>query len=239
MLLRECRLDYEEKNNTAYITLTAPSGSYQIQILEILGNSGAVDLWIAPEELESIGIIGLDEDEEALIVRAFYRIFARLVFRGFFGTSTSLEFIVKELQPQKPENTLLETPANNQCRKFDNNTVHIWENLRFRSLTETRIAKELDRRKVLFFPNCMARLGFKEREKREPDFLVCHEGKWGILEVDGEDSHPHGRAAKDHERDRLFKQHGILLVEHFDASECWEDADGVVKEFLELLRKQR
>ena len=85
----------------------------------------------------------------------------------------------------------------------------------------------------------MARLGLKDRLNREPDFLVCYEGKWGILEVDGEDSHPPSRTVDDHERDRLFKQHGILLVEHFDASECWENADGVVKKFLELLRKQK
>jgi hypothetical protein len=117
--------------------------------------------------------------------------------------------------------------------------IIIWKGFRFRSQTEGRIAEELDRRKVLFFPNCKARLGFRERENREPDFLVCYEGKWGILEVDGPDSHPPSRAAEDHERDRLFKQHGILFVEHFDASECWENADGVVKKFLELLKKQR
>jgi hypothetical protein len=117
--------------------------------------------------------------------------------------------------------------------------VILWKGLRFRSQTEVRIAQQLDRRKVIFFPNCKARLGFRERENREPDFLVCYEGKWGILEVDGGDTHPPSRAAEDHERDRLFKQHGIILVEHFDASECWENADGVVRKFLSLLRNQK
>jgi hypothetical protein len=243
MLLRPCILAYEEKNDTAYITITAPPESYQI--LRVL-NASLEGTIIASETLDPRFPDCFDEgDRIVCVIHAIYQTFKLCVLDPIRGTPNALQFSVKEasdpteLQPQKIDNMLLETPANNQCRKFDNNTVHIWENLRFRSLTETRIAKELDRRKVLFFPNCVARLGFKEREKREPDFLVCHEGKWGILEVDGEDSHPHGRAAKDHERDRFFKQHGILLVEHFDASECWENADGVVKKFLELLRKQR
>jgi hypothetical protein len=42
-----------------------------------------------------------------------------------------------------------------------------------------------------------------------------------------------------HESDRLFQAHGILLVQHFDAAECWENAIGVVEKFLYLLRKQK
>jgi hypothetical protein len=115
----------------------------------------------------------------------------------------------------------------------------IWNNLRFRSSTEMKIAQALDRANVLFLPNCMARLGLQgDRRNREADFLVCDEGKWGILEVDGEPFHPASRTAQDHERDRLFRSHGILLVEHFDAGECWDDAEKVVQKFLSLLRKQ-
>ena len=114
-----------------------------------------------------------------------------------------------------------------------------WNNLRFRSQTEIRIAQELDRRRVLFLPNCLARLGLRERQNREADFLICAEGKWGILEVDGDLAHPPTRTAEDHERDRLFQAHGILLAQHFAASECWENADGVVTKFWALLRQTR
>jgi hypothetical protein len=117
--------------------------------------------------------------------------------------------------------------------------LHPWNNLRFRSQTEIRIAEALERAQVLFFPNCMARLGFSRRQNREPDFLICHKGKWGILEVDSPLSHPPSRAIYDYERDRLFQAHGILLVQHFDAGECWENADGVVEKFLYLLRTQK
>jgi very-short-patch-repair endonuclease len=116
--------------------------------------------------------------------------------------------------------------------------VTTWNNLRFRSATEIRIAHALDRAGVLFLHNCKARLGrASNRQNREADFLICHKGRWGILEVDGDAFHPPTRTAEDHERDRLFQSHGILLVQHFAASECWENADGVVRKFLDLLRK--
>jgi hypothetical protein len=111
-----------------------------------------------------------------------------------------------------------------------------WKNLNFRSQSEIRIAEALDRAGVLFFPNCRCRLGEQAaRENREADFLVCYKGKWGILEVDGEPFHPPTRTAQDHERDRLFKKHGILVVEHFDATECYENPDRVVQGFLRIL----
>ena len=101
-----------------------------------------------------------------------------------------------------------------------------------------RIAEALERVErppVLFLPNCLARLGFSYRQNREADFLICHRGKWGILEVDGPFSHPPARKVDDDERARLFKAHGIRLVEHFDAGNCLEDADGIVRRFLYLL----
>ncbi|MCL5946546.1 MAG: hypothetical protein M1298_00780, partial [Chloroflexi bacterium] len=113
-----------------------------------------------------------------------------------------------------------------------------WHNLRFRSRTEIRIAEALDRQKILFLPNCLARLNVGlGRENREADFLICVNGKWGILEVDGEPFHPPSRTAYDHERDRLFRAHGIRVVEHFDAARCFQSPSEVVTEFLEILRK--
>ena len=117
-------------------------------------------------------------------------------------------------------------------------TVRLWQNLRFRSESERRIAQALDRAGVLFFPNCRARVtSDKKRATVEPDFLVCSNGRWGILEVDGEPYHPPSRTVHDHTRDRVFKGHGIVLVEHFDASECFENPDEVVRKFLALLNR--
>lgn len=112
----------------------------------------------------------------------------------------------------------------------------IWNNLRFRSQSEVKIAQALDRAGVLFIPNCKARLGLAgNRQNREADFLVCYDGKWGILEVDGEPFHPPSRTVDDHERDRLFRVHGISAVEHYDANKCFNKPDEVIREFLKLL----
>lgn len=114
--------------------------------------------------------------------------------------------------------------------------IRTWRNLRFRSQSEIKIAESLDRVGVFFLPNCIGRLGdLTDRKNREADFLVCHKGKWGILEVDGEPFHPPSRTVQDHDRDRLFRVHGIKVVEHFDANRCYNNPDEVVQEFLRIL----
>ena len=125
----------------------------------------------------------------------------------------------------------------NQIANATESTKH-WNNLRFRSVSEIRIAQALDHAGVLFLPNCKARLSTPQgRANKEADFLICVEGRWGILEVDGEPYHPASRTVEDHERDRLFRTYGVRVVEHFDSGECFENAKGVVERFLEILRK--
>jgi hypothetical protein len=114
--------------------------------------------------------------------------------------------------------------------------VRIWQNLRFRSASEQRVAAALDDTGAMYLPLCMARVNTTVgRANREPDFLVCHHAKWGILEVDGEPFHPPSRKVQGDERDRLFKAHGPRVVEHFDAQVCFEAPHKVVQEFLKLL----
>jgi hypothetical protein len=124
--------------------------------------------------------------------------------------------------------------AHNQAVKDAH--ARTWKNLRFRSQSEIRIAQAFDDAGVFFLPNCMGRLGAPtERRNREADFLVCQDAKWGILEVDGEPFHPPSRTVQDHERDRLFKAQGLRVIEHFDASRCFEKPNEVVQEFLKIL----
>jgi hypothetical protein len=130
------------------------------------------------------------------------------------------------------------TEIHNQAVNAD--VPRLWNNLRFRSESEVRIAIALDAFGVLFFPNCLGRVGPQEqRRRREADFLICHNNKWGILEVDGEPFHPPERKVQEDERDRLFKHHGILVIEHFDATECFNNAPEVVQRFLMIMEKQR
>ncbi|HEY7065809.1 MAG TPA: hypothetical protein VII06_30315 [Chloroflexota bacterium] len=130
------------------------------------------------------------------------------------------------------------TEVHNQAASAE--APRVWNNLRFRSESEVRIAMALDAFGVLFFPNCLGRVGPQEqRRRREADFLICHNNKWGILEVDGEPFHPPERKVQEDERDRLFKHHGILVIEHFDANECFNNAPEVVQRFLTIMEKQR
>jgi very-short-patch-repair endonuclease len=127
--------------------------------------------------------------------------------------------------------------VHNQGIDINNRVTIIWKNLRFRSESEKRIAEALERANVLFMPNCLARLSRLEgRKNKEPDFVICDNGKWGILEVDGEPFHPPSRTTEDHKRDRDFLAHGIRVVQHYDASECYQQPDKVVGNFLNLLR---
>jgi hypothetical protein len=127
--------------------------------------------------------------------------------------------------------------VNNQGIIFDPSKVIVWQGLRFRSHSEVKIAQALEQRKALFFPNCKGHLMKDDGPgAEEPDFLICKDGKWGILEVDGEPFHPATRTAHEHRRDRWFKMYGVMPIEHFDAKECYNTPESVVDRFLEVLK---
>lgn len=106
--------------------------------------------------------------------------------------------------------------------------------LRFRSQTEIRIYAAFLKKGILVFPLPLAVMG-RPSVYREPDFLVCHQGHWGILEIHGEEFHPPETAAKEHERRRMFRELGVVTYEIYDASRCYNQPDQVVSEFLALL----
>lgn len=150
---------------------------------------------------------------------------------NIFDPTWRNQLLEKTYQPaaQEPQ-------VDNQGSDYGNKIL-TWNTLRFRSETERRIAAALEEAGVMFLPNCRVRLGPADnRVNREGDFLICHEGKWGILEVDGAPYHPPSRKAEEDERDRLFKLHGVRVVEHFDAKQCFETPAEVVKQFLAILK---
>jgi hypothetical protein len=110
--------------------------------------------------------------------------------------------------------------------------------MKFASASEIRIAQELERLKVLFFPLPLAvraETGNFYEDHREVDFLICHQGKWGILEVS---YHP-DRFEKDKEKDAWFKRSGILCIEHYSAEKCYQTPNAVVEEFLSILMQYK
>ncbi len=116
--------------------------------------------------------------------------------------------------------------------------VLIYNEMKFASQTEVRIAQELEARQILFFPLPLAvraDTGEYWKDHREPDFLICDNGVWGILEVS---YHP-DRFEKDAEKNAWFKKSGILCVESYTAERCYEQSGQVVDEFLGLLARYR
>jgi hypothetical protein len=115
---------------------------------------------------------------------------------------------------------------------------YLYNEMKFASQSEIRIAQELERRKVLFFPLPLAvrsDTGNMFDDHREVDFLICENGAWGILEVA---YHP-DRYEQDKEKDAWFKRSGILCIEHYTAERCYHESDTVVDEFLSILSKHR
>ena len=115
---------------------------------------------------------------------------------------------------------------------------HTYNEMKFGSRSEIRIAQEFESRGVLFFPLPLAvraETGSFYKDHREPDFLVCEDGTWGILEVS---YHP-DRYEKDAEKDAWFKKSGILCIQHYSAERCYENPAQVVDEFLAILAKHK
>jgi hypothetical protein len=116
--------------------------------------------------------------------------------------------------------------------------VFTYNEMKFASQSEIRIAQEFECRKVLFFPLPLAvrhDTGDFYKDHREVDFLVCHEGAWGVLEVA---FHP-DRYEPDAEKDIWFKKSGLLCIQHYTSERCYNQPAQVVDEFLNILAKHK
>lgn len=121
-----------------------------------------------------------------------------------------------------------------------NQVPFVYNEMKFASKSEIRIAQELEEKKVLFFPLPLAvraDTGNIFEDHREVDFLVCQNGVWGILEVAFHSQE--GRYEKDSEKDIWFTKSGILCIRHFSAEECYNYPQKVVSVFLEILEKYK
>lgn len=109
--------------------------------------------------------------------------------------------------------------------------TYSWKGWQFRSAAEANIAQALDRSGVLFFPKATARLTTTEgRENQDLYFLICYEGKLGILGVNAEEEDEADRRS-----DRILQSQGIRIIQYYNVNECTEEPDRVVLEFLQNL----
>ncbi len=139
----------------------------------------------------------------------------------------------------KIQSHLVTSKIDNQKNKDD----LTWNGLVFRSKTEIKIAKTLSAKNITFFANAngfitihglpISNQDKRDREKVEADFLIFHNHKWMILEVDGKHHNENYVRNWDYKRDRIFLRQGIPTV-RFPASQCWENTSAVIDEFLEM-----
>jgi hypothetical protein len=187
-------------------------------------NSPVVVLHTTEEHYQAI----LDNKESCLPPVRTLEYYLDSALARVFGEGVSRRIVPKPAQEAARETGL------NQCFFKTEKTI-LHDELRFRSPAEVAVYEELKTRKILFFPNAAAVLGGAKSEKREPDFLICHRGTWGVLEVTGETYHTPTNAPKDHARARLFQKHGLLCVQFYPAKRCESEPGKVVDEFLEIL----
>jgi len=167
----------------------------------------------------------------------------RLLFTNYFSEAVSSQQDLEQaLLPDNNTNCLEEIiqseEEDNQQTHFNpEEKIYCWNELHFYYEEQIKIAEALDRANILFFPNAKARLTTPEgRQNQELNFLIFHQGKWGILEL----SHPNKAKAEDHvakrvARHRLFETHGIRIIYYGDCNRCNEEPDRVVQEFLDIL----
>jgi hypothetical protein len=154
------------------------------------------------------------------------------------GKKVDREVISSITSVTQPRLKPVDTATNQKAVFSSNEPNHQWSGLRFRSNPEVEIAKALEQYPdIAFFPNCKGRLNTPNGKRNlEPDFLIFYQGKAGILEVDGP-FHTSERRVEEQERERYFRNHGIRVVERFDAKRCQQEPELVVKEFLQMMEK--
>ncbi|NJK76965.1 MAG: pentapeptide repeat-containing protein [Microcoleus sp. SU_5_6] len=158
---------------------------------------------------------------------------AKLSFANLSKSDSSLDLhgtVIADYNTVSDEIIKAEDAHNQGILSNSEERIYHWNDLRFRCEEEVKIAEALDRTSTLFFPNSKARLSTPSgRQNQEPDFLIFHQGKWGILEI------LHPDTEKDETCDRLFASHGISLIHYCDANRCREEPDRIVQEFLDIL----
>ena len=135
----------------------------------------------------------------------------------------------------------IEDEENQEIQPDSENTIN-WNGFCFHSDAQVKIAETLDRTSILFIPNSQLRLATPDgRQNLEADFLIFHQGKLGLLKIGCESfdrtetEEETGDTTDATIRDRPFIDAGIFFIKHYDATQCREQPDIVVQEFLEIL----
>ena len=119
---------------------------------------------------------------------------------------------------------------NNQASfKSSNHPMFEYKGIKFRSKSEMALAPMFESSEVLFFPLPIAVCG---NEHKEPDFLVCKNGKWAILEVVTDYFHP--SVEKEADRTNWFLNHHVPLRQ-YTAKNCYNQPKIIIGDFLKWM----
>ncbi|MEZ4669099.1 MAG: hypothetical protein R3E39_14425 [Anaerolineae bacterium] len=182
--------------------------------------------------------------EHGSVDRQEYKAIFQSIADTFSEIGPHIRFVVCYLDQSIPPNNWRSNLAtsiallnsNQALFSYKDSPKLVHEGLIFRSKTEIKIFNTLIKKGLLVLPLPVTVMG-KMRSYKEPDFVVCHKGKVGILEIHGDKWHPPETFAKENERRREFAKLGINIYEVFAATRCWDDPDGVVNEFLEVFTR--
>lgn len=131
-------------------------------------------------------------------------------------------------------------PVNNQATYRSASSIRRADRLAFASNEELKVYMALVRRQQRLPPESTIAIipgpGTRVLGRTFwPDFLVSHQRRVGMIEVDG--PHHYGRAAADHSRDSLFNDAGMSYVERVAVEDSASEAelDTFVERFLQRL----
>lgn len=127
------------------------------------------------------------------------------------------------------KNLIGEGISNQASFKSTSYPMFEYNGVKFRSKSEKSLAPIFEKSKILFFPLPLAISG---TERKEPDFLVCQNGKWAILEVVNDHFHP--SVEKEADRTNWFQNHHVL-IRSYSSKKCIESPQWVVNDFLNWL----
>jgi hypothetical protein len=233
-------IEFLTHNRQHEVAAALLQGSVDITLSDRVGKPSVFCVEVAPS---AYPLVASSDAIQQVIRRA-----AREVAKGHFEVEPEVTLRMKLLPLPDPEwegemkQLITQFKGSNQALVTDllaareGRPVHTWNELKYASASEIRVAQELEKRHVLFFPLAVAvraETGKNWQDHREVDFLICHNGAWGIIEVS---YHP-DRYEKDAEKDLWFKKSGLLCIQHFTAERCSREPAKVVDEFLNVLRQ--
>ncbi|MFY7806101.1 MAG: pentapeptide repeat-containing protein [Limnoraphis robusta] len=162
----------------------------------------------------------------------------RLLFTNFSEPVSCQQDLDQVLLPDhntdSPPREIIKLEEEHQQTYYNSEEkIYLWNNFHFHCEEQIKIAEALDRANILFFPNAKVRLTTPDgRQNQEANFLIFHQGKWGILEL----LHPNTLRPK--ERDRLFETQGIRIIHYYDCNQFNQEPDEIVQEFINILSQE-